>query len=145
MIRKISGFDKFSGLKANALISAKYKNFSKNTAPAPPPCGRQQSRRSQLHKTSKVTQTAMFRTMMRFNRLSSNYFFKSFKNHLHIYWLNSLGSVNLFPHKHACLSNFTEIKGTENSGSAAALASHAGPRRGTIRIATIHLVSPLIC
>ena len=46
MIRKISGFDKFNGLKAKALISARYKNlpftrqtFSKNTAPAsqPPP------------------------------------------------------------------------------------------------------------
>ena len=33
----------------NGLISLRYENFSKNTAPAPPPRGRQQSQRSQLH------------------------------------------------------------------------------------------------
>ena len=40
----------------------------------------------------------------------------SFKNHLHIFWMNSLWSVKKI-FLHACLCNFQEIRGTENSGS----------------------------
>ena len=50
--------------------------------------------------------------------MSSNYFLISFKNHLHIFSLYSLGSDHTFYfHKHACLRNFPEISETENSGS----------------------------
>ena len=37
MIQKISGFDKFNGLKAKALISARYENLIKLKCHPPPP------------------------------------------------------------------------------------------------------------
>ena len=41
------------------------------------------------------------------NRTSSNYFLKSFKKHLHIFLLNSLGSINFFLliNMHVCVTS----------------------------------------
>ena len=78
---------------------------------------------SQSCKTGKVTQTCRFRTnknaltVYRYEILTEwlHNFNVSSKNHLHIFWLNFLGSVFFF--LHACLRNFPEIRETENTGS----------------------------
>ena len=82
-----------------------------------------QSPRSQLRKTGKVSQISMFRTnkkllyLFEFEQNELKLFFKIFlKNHLHIFWLNSLGSVNVFSYKHACLRNFPEMRGLRTPG-----------------------------
>ena len=69
------------------------------------------------------TQSSMFRTnkkaliFMRFEQKDLKILILTFKNHLHIFWINSRWSVYFFFFffKHACLRNFQEIRGTENS------------------------------
>ena len=51
---------------------------------------------------------------MRFEQNDFKILILAFKNHLHIFWLNSLWSVFFL---HVCLRNFPEIRGTENSSS----------------------------
>ena len=50
---------------------------------------------------------------------------------MQVFGLNSLESVNFFLHKHACLHNFPEIRGTENSGSGIPqkVRKHAGVKK----------------
>ena len=125
-------FSIFKNLKKQLDILYKNKSLCVNISDFPkllclfsffPIAIRPQSPRSQLRKTGKVTQTSMFRTnkialvFMTFEQNEIKQFFFILKNPLHIFWLNSFGSVNFFLlHKHACLPNFPEIRGTENSG-----------------------------
>ena len=76
-----------------------------------------QSPRSQLRKTGKVTQTSMFRT----NKKAFLYeIWTKFKFYLlkitYTYFDKIPFDRNFFKIKHACLLNFPEIRGTENSG-----------------------------